>query len=367
MHYVKATIQYAMTNPQDEGKKRYLDEDEGVIDTSPLDIPKPISITNPLVQNLSLKQILLSIQKDIKELEKSEYEKTVESALNKTTVETKPGESPPKYSEKLIEEVKKKNNLYPTKSPQRISRKMNSVASVTVLGAYVKNPKEKVHEQPDAVPVEKPPVKFPAAKIREKPIKRLERGLLMFKEIFVTPKENKLEELYKKERLEAEQSGQKEKKVECLTQRELPKKKIKGLGKTSKRKEKSIEDKELKEMLEEPENIDEKVDEEEVDEVVDIVMRMFNSKLKGRAGESFFSQQIQVQPPEGLNATVAAPLTPGGGWAPSIPSSTANLNKNSFMVNTKINIGFDNSCKGRSSSRRHSKGSPYVILSRKYE
>lgn len=36
--------------------------------------------------------------------------------------------------------------------------------------------------------------------------------------------------------------------------------------------------------------------------------------------DSFFQQQIKVQPPEGMNATVAAPLTPGGGWAPSIPS-----------------------------------------------
>jgi tetratricopeptide (TPR) repeat protein len=40
---------------------------------------------------------------------------------------------------------------------------------------------------------------------------------------------------------------------------------------------------------------------------------------------SFFDHQIQVQPPEGLNATIAAPLTPGGGWAPSIPPSTSSL------------------------------------------
>ncbi len=38
--------------------------------------------------------------------------------------------------------------------------------------------------------------------------------------------------------------------------------------------------------------------------------------------QSFFLQQIEVQPPEGINATVAAPLSPGGGWAPSIPAYT---------------------------------------------
>ena len=41
----------------------------------------------------------------------------------------------------------------------------------------------------------------------------------------------------------------------------------------------------------------------------------------------YFSQQIQVQPPEGLNASVAAPLTPGGGWAPSIPAGNNSLSQ----------------------------------------
>jgi len=41
----------------------------------------------------------------------------------------------------------------------------------------------------------------------------------------------------------------------------------------------------------------------------------------------YFAQQIQVQPPEGLNASVAAPLTPGGGWAPSIPAGNNSLSQ----------------------------------------
>lgn len=45
---------------------------------------------------------------------------------------------------------------------------------------------------------------------------------------------------------------------------------------------------------------------------------------------SFYDHQIEVQPPEGLNATIAAPLTPGGGWAPSIPPSIASIRNNSL-------------------------------------
>ena len=52
-------------------------------------------------------------------------------------------------------------------------------------------------------------------------------------------------------------------------------------------------------------------------------------ELDSLKAKSFFTHQIQVQPPEGLNATVAAPLTPGGGWAPSIPPSQSSYLKKS--------------------------------------
>ena len=53
-------------------------------------------------------------------------------------------------------------------------------------------------------------------------------------------------------------------------------------------------------------------------EALSAVLKKFaSSKNKS---SSFFVQQIHVQPPDGINATVAAPLTPGGGWAPSIPN-----------------------------------------------
>jgi hypothetical protein len=63
----------------------------------------------------------------------------------------------------------------------------------------------------------------------------------------------------------------------------------------------------------------------------------FQSSLKQQkergkelVAESFFTQQIHVQPPEGYNASVAAPLAPGSGWAPSIPSGTQNLDRTSL-------------------------------------
>lgn len=38
-----------------------------------------------------------------------------------------------------------------------------------------------------------------------------------------------------------------------------------------------------------------------------------------------------MQCPDGYNATVAAPLAPGSGWAPSIPSGNKNLYKSSLQ------------------------------------
>ena len=351
MHHVKATIQYAMNSPQDEGKKRYLDENEGVIDTSPLDIPKPIPNSHPLARNLSIKQILLSMQNDIKELEKAEYDKLVVSSRSKaslkTTEEIKEEESPANYSAQLLEEMKKKTELYPiskpkAKSPLRGKHKAENTVG-TILGTYVKNPKENVKDAAYEQTEEKAPSEVPSVKMREKPTKRLEKELLMFKEIFVHPKETKLVELQKKEKVNIEHENvlQRAKKlketegnIKSIGSFIDPKNLISALKGSPQKIEKVIGgDKELKQMLEEPEILGDKDDNSDsVDEVVDIVMRMFNSKLKGRAGDSFFSQQIQVQPPEGLNATVAAPLTPGGGWAPSIPSLTGSLTKASFKV-----------------------------------
>lgn len=351
-----------MSSPQDEGKKRYLDENEGVIDTSPLDIPPPIPNSHPLARNLSIKQILLSMQNDIMTLEKAEYNKLVTDSKARTNPKTtippleerKEEEKPAaKYSAQLVEDAKKKTDLGQIKvrSPQRSKTKVldNNVA---ILGTYVKNPKIPSKELVEGG-LSGNSQKIPAIKVRDKPTKRIEKELLMFKEIFVHPKETKLEELQKKDRQELQQDTnvlqrakklqENEAEIEAKEERYASvvdandSKKLMGSLRISPSKIKKVvaDDKELKDMLEEPEVLicmekDDRTD--AVDEVIDIVMRMFNSRLKSRAGESFFSQQIQVQPPEGLNATVAAPLTPGGGWAPSIPSLVSSINKTSFKV-----------------------------------
>ncbi len=370
MHYVKATIQYAMSSPQDESKKRYLDENEGVIDTTPLDIPRPIPTNHPLAHNMSIKQILLSMQSDIKTLEKAEYERLVADSHARTTTnkpvsaaEEKKAEEDKglsKYSAQIAEEARKRSGLAPLRprgSPQRAKSKP-SVGGVAILGTYVRNPKTPAKDAQDT-PAGGAPQRIPSVRAREKPTKRLEQELLMFKEIFVHPKESKLEELREKDRFEQQQETNLLLRAKRLQEAEASEraankgartlndaaessesKKLMSVVRGSPGKMKKVvgDDKELKALLEEPEALlpnDGSDALGAVDEVIDIVMRMFNSRLKSRAGESFFSQQIQVQPPEGLNATVAAPLTPGGGWAPSIPSLTGALNKASFKVTSR--------------------------------
>lgn len=44
-----------------------------------------------------------------------------------------------------------------------------------------------------------------------------------------------------------------------------------------------------------------------------------------REQRTFFNFMIEVQPPEGLNVSAAAPLRAGGGWAPSFPAQVRSL------------------------------------------
>jgi hypothetical protein len=108
------------------------------------------------------------------------------------------------------------------------------------------------------------PVPFNPEVQRPIPLSKADGEMILFKEIFVKPKEEKLEQL--------KQLMQNENFNELL----FDKKSL-----SSKPPEKIVENK--PELLSLPEK------------------------------SSFFDHQIQVQPPEGLNATIAAPLTPGGG------------------------------------------------------
>jgi len=83
-------------------------------------------------------------------------------------------------------------------------------------------------------------------------------------------------------------------------------------------------------MSQDEQNILSDLIDENKDTMIGIVLNKFNSRKGVNGNSSFFVQQIHVQPPDGLNATVAAPLTPGGGWAPSIPHTNPNLGKTSL-------------------------------------
>ena len=50
-------------------------------------------------------------------------------------------------------------------------------------------------------------------------------------------------------------------------------------------------------------------------------------KNQGRTADDFYEEQIRVEPPEMPNSTIASTLTPGSGYAPSIPLNAASINK----------------------------------------
>jgi hypothetical protein len=69
--------------------------------------------------------------------------------------------------------------------------------------------------------------------------------------------------------------------------------------------------------------------ENHLDDIVKIVIRKFNSNAKLSNSASFFTQQIQVQPPEGLINSIGGNVKDSS-WAPSIPVSTAFLKQTSL-------------------------------------
>ena len=52
-----------------------------------------------------------------------------------------------------------------------------------------------------------------------------------------------------------------------------------------------------------------------------------DSKNPGRTSDDFYEEQIRVEPPEMPNSSIASTLTPGSGYAPSIPLNAANISK----------------------------------------
>jgi tetratricopeptide (TPR) repeat protein len=82
------------------------------------------------------------------------------------------------------------------------------------------------------------------------------------------------------------------------------------------------------------------------DDYTSILLKFLQSKFlptKSQIGKkNFFNQQIQIQPPEGINAVVASPLVESSkGWAPSIPPmqiNKAKTNLGDLMMRAKGGI-----------------------------
>jgi hypothetical protein len=307
-----------------------------------VDIPKAIPSSHPLARNLSIKQILKAVQDDVLALEKNDYETTnVEPKGKHGGPQASPKQEDlkkqlPKTLIQIQEEQRAKAELPQVKVHSPHKARGKGMDSITILGTYVKNPKLFQAEQADGNNVQsnetQKSMNIPSIKIRDKHSKGIEKELMMFKEIFVHPKESKLTELQKREGIQDNNLLYRAKQLHEGKTEDFgtPSGKNKGSGK---KQDNVVEkDEELKSLLEEPEVLieNEKPAQTITNDIIGIVMRMFNSRIKAKGGESFFSQQIQVQPPEGLNSTVAAPLTPGGGWAPSIPSLTGSISKASF-------------------------------------
>jgi tetratricopeptide (TPR) repeat protein len=184
----------------------------------------------------------------------------------------------------------------------------------------------------------------------------------MFKEIFVEPKEKELIKLKERAQAEREQyelkistlkpkrktllkpikagpiSNQNSENKLNLSQQELKKGSIENYLKAQKDFSSDEEEEEEKfrktfgnnmRQKEEPNLLKELIDANR-DSIIGIVLRKFNYRKQANGNSSFLVQQIHVQPPDGLNSTSAAPLTPGGGWAPSIPHTNPHLSKTSL-------------------------------------
>jgi tetratricopeptide (TPR) repeat protein len=65
----------------------------------------------------------------------------------------------------------------------------------------------------------------------------------------------------------------------------------------------------------------------ENDSLFDYLSEKFQPKWTNK---NFFNQLIQIKPPEGINAVVASPILDSKGWAPSIPSIQINKQKTSL-------------------------------------
>ncbi|CAK84978.1 unnamed protein product (macronuclear) [Paramecium tetraurelia] len=149
---------------------------------------------------------------------------------------------------------------------------------------------------------------------KKKPLRRQENEMQMYKDIFVQPKADALQELKEKEKdFEALfHKGQAKQYDKILNIKEVEEKQTKTLlG--------SLLNEQIMKSTAPMDNIDLK---KEIDKVAQMDLA-----VQPETNFQFFDQQISVQPPDLPNASIASPLTPGNGYAPSIPY-THNVKEN---------------------------------------
>ena len=364
MHNLKAWIWYAMNSSPNYKKEKYLKEDGAHIDKEQQEIPKPLPSDHPLSKSLSISKILHSIQLDVDKLLDDEYESAKITVENPKplygTVEKKHNSPSPKHDNKLssitsdffapsiqasrtlnpvkvpfkqllkkdLKEINKQD-ISPLRSRHELSPHKHGGKAIGLLGTYIKSPTDGIE-----VTNNSPRQKYksnkdvsgvaPTMKTKEH-LSTINQNKQLFKDIFVKPSEAKIEQLQKRESMFQTTEPEEDKPEPTKPRRKHPQQNDNIITKDLTGEFKDLFNDDNDDNIEtpqEPRN-------DSHNEIIKIVMQIFSAN-KAQKGETFFNQQIQVQPPEGLNATVAAPLTPGGGWAPSIPN-VSNLSGNTSL------------------------------------
>ena len=168
--------------------------------------------------------------------------------------------------------------------------------------------------------------------ILEKKKDRKGEDKAIFYDIFIKPKENKIEEIRNKRIIEKKLKEENNKKKIDLTDNVVTKAsnskkvktfftgKMKGFLSKIGKAEKNKSDNELFSFSKSSMELGLKTEKNDSNVLFNFLSHKFIPHHQGTCKANFFNQLIQIKPPEGINAVVASPLMESEGWAPSIPS-----------------------------------------------
>ncbi|KRW98401.1 hypothetical protein PPERSA_12880 [Pseudocohnilembus persalinus] len=169
---------------------------------------------------------------------------------------------------------------------------------------------------------------------KNKPLRRHENDFIMYKEIFVQPKQNRLNNLKEKEREFEElfHTGTQKQYDKILHIYDEDKEKTKQIPKYQEILQKDQNDQKYNSIVysnlkedfsyKQGQKLKDLPDRKQLEKQIHENLQILEQKLhmdKNAPEPDFFDQQIEVQPPDLPNATIASPLSPGNGYAPSVP------------------------------------------------